>query len=72
MLNSLRDDIPFIENKYHRNDKPFDPFRRMSYHGWECDPATGLDDAEMSAGLREYLSGLTDTEHSVIKAKAFA
>ena len=72
MLNSLRDDIPFIENKYHCTDKPFDPFRRMAYHGWECDPATGLDDGEMSAGLAEYLSGLSDREHAVIKAKAFA
>ena len=72
MLDDLKNDLEFIKNKYHKTSEPFDPFRRMAYHGWECDPSTGFDDAEMSAGLDSYLSGLADTDHAVIKAKAFA
>ncbi|MBE6613615.1 MAG: hypothetical protein E7632_14105, partial [Ruminococcaceae bacterium] len=72
MLNNLKLDRPFIERKYHDPDKPFNAFNRMAYHGWECDPATGYDDAQMRTALGEYVSGLTDTSHAVIKAKAFA
>ena len=72
MNETLKKDLAFIENKYHKTNEPFNSFNRMGYHGWECDPATGLDDTEMAEALEEYLSGLTDTDHAVIKAKAFA
>ncbi len=72
MLGMLKCDRPFIENKYHKTSEPFNPFSRMTYHGWDCDASTGLDDAEMKSALEAYVSSLTDTEHAVIKAKAFA
>ena len=45
MLEQLKKDLPYLENKYHRTDKPFDAFSRMAYHGWECPEDSGLDDA---------------------------
>lgn len=72
MLEQLKRDRAKIENKYHKVSEPFDPFNRMAYHGWECDPATGLDDGEMSAALGEYAAAIPDTSHAVIKAKLFA
>ena len=70
--NTLLCDIEYIKGKYHKTDEPFNSFRRMNYHGWECDSSTGLDDAEMSSALGEYVDSLNDTSHAVIKAKAFA
>ena len=45
MLGQLKKDLPYLENKYHRTDRPFDAFSRMAYHGWECPEDSGLDDA---------------------------
>jgi len=72
MLDKLKLDLPFINNKYHKTDEPFNPFARMAHHGWECDPSTGFADAEMKEALKSYIGVLTDTDRSVIKAKAFA
>lgn len=72
MTEKFKTDRPFIEGKYHKTTEPFDPFSRMSYHGWDADKTTGLDDGEMRAALGSFLSSLTDTNHAVIKAKAFA
>ena len=71
-MEQLLRDVPYIEGKYHRKDEPFDPFRRMAYHGWDCDPRTGADDAEMAGALKGYVDSLTDENHAVVKAKAFA
>lgn len=72
MLENLKRDIPYIENKYHKTSEPFNPFNRMQYHGWDCDGETGLDDAEMQIALADYINTLTETDRAVIKAKAFA
>lgn len=72
MLEQIKKDLPYLENKYHRTDKPFDAFSRMAYHGWECPEDSGLDDAGMHDALAEYVDALPDTDHAVIKAKAFA
>ena len=60
----------YLENKYHRTDEPFDAFSRMEYHGYEYDPATGMTDAEIHAGLDVLVAGLEGQSHAVIKAKA--
>ncbi len=72
MLEQLLVDRPYLENKYHKTTEPFNAFARMAYHGWEGDPATGLDDREMAETLKAYVDALPDTAHPVIKAKAFA
>ncbi len=72
MTDILKNDLPFIAGKYHKTDEPFDFFSRMKYHGWEGDPSTGLDDAAMHDALAAYVDSLTDAEHAVVKAKAFA
>ncbi|MBO5219854.1 MAG: hypothetical protein J6C52_10515, partial [Clostridia bacterium] len=72
MLENLKLDRPFIENKYHKTSEPFNSFARMTYHGWECDPATGYDDEQMKEALAAYIPTIPETSHAIIKAKAFA
>ena len=63
-------DRDFIADKYHRQDEPFDAFRRMAYHGYDFDESTGKSDEEILAGLKSLdFGGLS---HSEIKAKAVA
>ena len=47
------EDRNYIENKYHKTSEPFDPFKRMQYHGYEYDENTGLDDCGIRVGLEE-------------------
>ncbi|MBE6612422.1 MAG: hypothetical protein E7632_08015 [Ruminococcaceae bacterium] len=61
-----------IENKYHKIDEPFDGFNRMNYHGWDCDPATGLTDEEIRSGLAALTAACAGESHAHIKAKAVA
>lgn len=72
MLEQLKKDLPFLEGKYHKIDKPFNAFCRMGYHGWDCPDDNGLDDTAMRAALEKYTDSLPDTDHAMIKAKAFA
>ena len=65
-------DRHFIENKYHRQDQPFDPYQRYAYHGYEFDETTGLNDEEMLAGLEKLYDSTNDIPRSVAKAKAFS
>lgn len=65
-------DRSFIENKYHRQDQPFDPYNRFGYHGYEFLPETGLDDAQMLRGLRALYDTMADKPHALIKAEGFA
>lgn len=69
---TLETDRPFLENKYHKTDEPFEPLNRMAYHGWAYDPATGMDDDEMRAGIAELLSGHRAEPHCLQKARALA
>ena len=62
----------FIENKYHRVDEPFDPFDRFPYHGYACDPSTGLDDDGMQKELESLYEKTKGENHALIKAKGFA
>lgn len=65
----------YIENKYHwADDKNFNPFNRMNYHGCEYDTSTGFDDDEMQEELVRLTSepGFYDLPHPVAKAKVFA
>ena len=72
MYSSLLRDMPYLLNKYHRTDEPFDPYRRMAYHGGEYDESTGLDDAEMDCGLKTLAEEVSALPHPVAKAKLFA
>ncbi len=64
-------DLKYLKNKYHRDDGSFNPFSRFICNDSAFDMNTGLDSKQMEASLREYLATLTDTDHGVIKAKAF-
>ncbi len=64
------DDRYFIERKYHDPDAPFDPFKRMAYHGIGYAQDSGLDDEQLVAGLTAL--DLENFPHPVAKGKAFA
>ena len=61
-----------ILNKYHRLDRPYNSFQRFAYHGWECDPDTGLDDAGIQEKIREACESSAEQPHPVVQARAFA
>jgi pyruvate-formate lyase len=65
-------DRKYLENKYHRTDQPFDPFKRMAYHGYDYDENTGLDDQGIKQGLRKLSQESEGLPHSIAKAKAVA
>ncbi len=66
-------DLAYLETKYHAADAPAStvPYHRFFCHDQHYDLSTGLPAAEMEAGLRAYLATLPDTDHAMIKAKAF-
>ena len=64
-------DRTFIENKYHRQDQPFNPYRRFAYHGYEYDETTGLNDEQMQIGLEALFEETKNIPRSLAKAKAF-
>lgn len=68
----FQQDRAWIENKYHLTDAPFDPYRRMAYHGTPFDPSTGLDDDAICRGLDELAPELRRLPHPVAKARAVA
>lgn len=70
MLKFFYNDKEFIENKYHKTSEPFDPFRRMAYHGWECENSTGLTDNELLSGLDKLSKETAGLQHPIAKAKA--
>ncbi|MGN1121145.1 MAG: pyruvate formate lyase family protein [Eubacteriales bacterium] len=73
MFQTLEQDRTYLENKYHDTSKPFDPYNRMAYHGYEYDPATGMTDEQIREGLRTLCKTETAAlPHPVAKAKAFA
>lgn len=62
----------YIENKYHRQDQPFDPYKRYAYHGYEFDQSTGLNDEEMLCGLERLYETTKSIPRCLAKAKAFS
>lgn len=69
---ALNADLQALENKYHDTEKEFNAYARFMYHGWEYDPQTGYDDAEMDAGLAQLNKTLQGLPHPIHKAKLFA
>lgn len=63
-------DREFIENKYHKTNENFDPFERMSYHGYDFDKSTGLEDEEINDGLAKLYEKTRGLPHPVAKAHA--
>ena len=72
MFKTLNADRATIERKYHHPDKPYDGFRRMAYHGYDYDAATGLTDEQIQEGLAELAVRLEGQPHPVVKAEMFA
>ena len=67
---TFNQDRIFIENKFHKTDESFDPFKRMAYHGYAFDPDTGDSDEEILAGLDELEQTTAALPHPVAKAMA--
>lgn len=72
MFKTFIQDRPFIETKYHFPDQPFNPYRRMAYHGYAYDESTGKSDEEIIALLEELSPQLEGLPHPVAKARAVA
>ncbi len=70
MMINLITDRSFIENKFHKQNEPFNPYARMAYHGYNFPEDSGLSDEEIRAGLRELSPSLEKLPHPVAKAKA--
>ncbi|MBQ3075380.1 MAG: pyruvate formate lyase family protein, partial [Clostridia bacterium] len=60
----------YIERKYHDPEQPFDPFKRMAYHGIGYIEDSGLDDEALLDGLKSL--PIEELPHPVAKGKAFA
>lgn len=67
-----QEDMEYLENKYHRESEPFNPFRRYNFHGYAYDASTGLDDAQMREALHTLFESIKDQPHPIVKARAFA
>ncbi len=72
MFKTLTKDRENIERKYHDPSKPFNPFLRWTYHGYEYDETTGLSDAEIEAGAQALAKTMVNEPHPIQKAKTFA
>ena len=69
MFKTLLNDRYTIERKYHDPDKPFNPYIRMAYHGYDYDESTGLDDSGIHEGLEKLSAELSEASHPVCKAR---
>ena len=67
-----KEDKEAIENKYHYQNKAFNPKQRMKYHGYDYDESTGLSDAEIMLGLDELAKKLENEHHYTIKSELFS
>lgn len=65
-------DLRYIQNKYNDVSGRHDNGKRFQCCDRTYDLTTGLDAAAMEAGLRSYVQSLPDTNHAMLKAKAFA
>lgn len=59
-----------ISNKYHLQNKPFDPYARMAYHGYDFDEKTGKSDDEIREGLKLVCEKNKNLSHPEQKARA--
>ena len=70
MLNNFSKDRIFINEKFHKTNQPFNPYKRMEYHGWECPEDTGLSIEEIKTGLIDIAKKYENQSHEVQKACA--
>lgn len=63
-------DREVISNKYHLCGKPFDPYARMAYHGYDFDEKTGASDDEIREGLKRVCEKNIKLSHPEQKARA--
>lgn len=63
-------DREVISNKYHLQNKPFDPYARMAYHGYDFDDKTGLTDEQICEGLKVVREKTKNLSHPERKARA--
>ena len=66
-----RCDYDYIMNKYHDQEKPFDPHNRFVRHDTIFDASTGMDPEALAAGILEQDDRLQALSHPVRKARAF-
>ena len=76
MFKTLNKDRETIERKYHypeeyNSGKTFGVVDRMMFHGYDYDETTGLDDADIDAGLEKLSAELVGQPHPVYKARLF-
>ena len=64
-------DYDYIMNKYHDQEKPFNPYNRFIRHDAIFDETTGMDPEVITAGILEQDARLKALSHPVRKAKAF-
>lgn len=69
MFKTLLNDRETIENKYHLKSQPYDHYDRWSYHGYDFDPATGLDDDGIHEGLVKLSAEIENEPRPIQKAK---
>ena len=70
MFKTFETDRNFIEEKYHKKNEPFNPYRRMAYHGWDCPKNTGLSVEDIKNGLVSIAQQYEGKSHEVQKARA--
>lgn len=70
MFKVFNEDRKFIEKKYHDPNKPFNPYNRFCYHGWEADETTGLSVEDIKIGLKKIAEQYAGCSHEVQKARA--
>jgi len=72
MFKNFDADRGIIETKYHWPDQPFNPYKRMAYHGYDYDESTGKTDSQIMELLLALDEEIKDLPHPVAKAKAVA
>lgn len=64
-------DLFYLKNKYHDDQKPFDPFVRFLCHDAAFDPSTGLSEEEILKEIRRVDAAYSSCPRAVRKARAF-
>ena len=65
-------DYDYIINKYHRQDRPFNPFSRFVTNDGIFEEGSGLSSEETLSTIRTEYACHGGSSHAVTKAKAFA
>ncbi len=54
----------------YRANEPFNPYKRMAYHGYDFAENTGKSDEEITEGLKKLAEENKGVPHPIAKAKA--